>query len=219
MADMPDEAMEKLIAEAHNERPDPRFWLELVVIMDIVADINRQEAADVSHPGQAATQYMIFNLAKLFAKQSYFLQRGEICAPMLKLSMALFDLNHGRVSPMLKPSARSNGNPGRTISFGIIKGTAARALTELLEGGTPAPEAAQMVAASLRAASKRGLGQVTAHTVANWRSRLEQGEGPGASKVELLAYQGTLSPHLGDTPKARGHNLLNELQNLAAELA
>ena len=41
------------------------------------------------------------------------------------------------------------------------------------------------------------------------------GPGPGASDAALFQYKTPLPPNFGDTPKARGENLLNQLENRA----
>lgn len=210
--------MESWMIEAFNDPPNPDFWLKLVAIMHEASEVARRQETKLGSPGGLLSiQSAIHDIAKLFSEQPYFMRRKELCAPLFRLSIALLDLNHGRVSWMFKPS-RGKGNPGQASNLAILKGIAARAMKELVDGGTTPEIAAKTVAEALRPASERGLGKVNADTVINWRERFNQGASPGAPPAALHAYMDAIPPHMGETAEERGKSLVAELRKLAAEL-
>jgi hypothetical protein len=211
--------LEAWTAEALAEPPDPQFWVDLTIILRWAAELDRRGVNDPKMPpGMTPCFFALHHLYGLLLKQLFLMRRGENCAPLMRLSSAIFDLSDGRVSPMFKPLSRKKGNPGLPSNFEIIKGTAARAMSELIEGGMPLPEAAQIVANALQDASRKVVGNITAQTVTNWRERLMQGEGPGASEFAVQAYRDSLPFEMGDTPLERGKNLVGQLRQRAAGL-
>ena len=92
----------------------------------------------------------------------------------------------------------------------IYQAIGARALSELIEAGDDKQQSAKRIAAEL---NKLDIGDVKAETVINWRERLEQGKGAGASLQAVIEYR-ELAP--GDTPKERGENLLKAIAQRAA---
>ena len=97
------------------------------------------------------------------------------------------------------------------MSREFYQGIAARALSEFMAAGENKDQAARGIATKLNNAGC-DIGEVTATTVINWRERLEQGQGPGASEHAVKQYR---MPVPGDTPKERGENLLKAIAHRA----
>ena len=119
--------------------------------------------------------------------------------PLLQLQAAIVDLADGRVSPMFKPRERPNRHPGKRQTDAFLMAMAARAMSELMEGG------ASEAAAALKVA--RALGG-KASTIKNWRDRLNQGPGPGAPQAAVDHYRAPLPSWPGSTGTQRGERLL-----------
>jgi hypothetical protein len=147
-------------------------------------------------------------------KQPGVMARGDL-ASLSRLNAALCDLSvGGKVHDLLKPVKKS-GRPGIGMVYEIIQVIAARALTELIEAGEDRTQSATRIARAIKA-GRRDMGSVKAATVLNWRDRMMQGPGPGASEQAVLQYR---MPVAGDTPKARGEILLKALAQRSAKFA
>ena len=142
-------------------------------------------------------------------KQSGLMERGDL-APFLRLNAALTDLTFGRVSNLFKPANKKIGRPGVGSSRELLQALAARALSELFEAGEDRDQAAGRIARALKA-KRRDMTNVSAATVVNWRERLMQGPGPGASEEAVRQYCMPLPDRFGGTPKLRGETLLKAL--------
>jgi len=213
----PDQAtLEAWEAEALAMLPDPTFWIKLACNLRLAAEIDRRPTKDFNLPiGMTAALSALHRVVFLFKEQRYFICHPECIEPLMRLYVAMLDIIQGRVSPMFKPLSRSKGgSPGKGVHFAIIQGIAARAMTALIEGGTPLPEAAQKVATALRGDGRRGLRNVRAETVTNWREKIMQGEGPGAPRAAVWTYHKPLAPDMGDTPLARADALLRSLREV-----
>jgi hypothetical protein len=211
-------AVNRLLLAAMNEHPDATFWMKLVGIMQEAYLIDQgDQRQDGASPELRSAQCLVHNIAKLLHEQTFFAKRPELCAPLLRVSNALFELNHGRVSPLFKPIQRKGHSPGQPNAHALLKGHAARALSELMASGMPIDDAATKIAMALKQASKKGLRPVTARTVINWRERFEQGPGPGAPQAALHVYSRNPGPP-GGTPLERGLGLVEELKRYAALL-
>lgn len=122
--------------------------------------------------------------------------------------MAVSDLGDGTVSPMFKSVGRGRGNPGKGAQFDLMKGHAARAVTEFHMGGMLLDEAAKGVAKALREGGNGRLDFVTPEVVINWREKIMLGRGPGATRAAIFAYKKVMPAFMGRRPTERGHNLV-----------
>jgi hypothetical protein len=200
------------------EHPDPKFWMKLVATVHEAHRIDGEDPENSAVPAELrSAQFLLHNLTALLLEQPYFQKRPELCSPLLRVSNALHDLGHGRAPPIFKPVQRKHHSPGQLSPEAIIKGHAARALSELIRGGMPKEDAAKKTAQALKGAAKKLRQKITPQTVENWRERFEQGPGPGSPDAALFAYNHKPGPP-GDTPLDRGLNLLDELERYAAAM-
>jgi hypothetical protein len=220
-------------AEARACPPNPDDWAHFVAMLRLSAAIDSYSADNPDLPGAAMASSLCAMQAvvSFLQKQPHLDQHGEAVAPLNRLSMALHDIGEGRPAAMFKP-VREPGAPGaprNRAAIDMIKGFAARAVDELCQSGTPLTKAAEQVADALRKASRRerstqeppgqkGFGRITAGTVRNWRARIMEGAGPGASDLAILHYKEPLPVAAGGTPKQRGEFLLKVLRDRAASV-
>jgi hypothetical protein len=205
-----DAILEAWLAEAQAEPPEPAFWMKLTYHLRHAAELDRQRGTSPTQipPETVAAQYFLHNLAKLLMEQPFFKRRPDLLAPLHRLSTAVSDLGDGTVSPMFRPVGRGRGHPGKGAQFDLMKGHAARAVTELNMGGMLLDEAAKVVAKALREGGNGRLNAVTPEVVINWREKIMLGRGPGATRAAIFAYKKELPPFMGCTPAERGHNLV-----------
>lgn len=202
-------------AEAMANPPSLEDWVNLVVKLRRAAELDKcWYMLPDTPPGLIPAEYALRAVMDFLINQRDLKELGT--GPLARLLADIGDLLFdGHIAPMLRPSNRRRGNPGKGEGAAMVQGKAAQAFTELVEGGMPRIEAAKEVAAALRDASKRGLGKVTAQTVINWQARLSQGPGPGAPELAVQAYRDPVAD-LGDNPLERGKILVAALRERAA---
>lgn len=194
-------------AEALRNPPDPMDVADLMVCLRWAAELDRQGVENPRLPAGMTAVERALNAVWVFLQKQPSLMRSGDAAPLGRLHAAIVDLADGRPSPLFKPVNTKRGNPGRSINYEIIQAFAARALCELIEAGEDPGESAGRVAKAVRA-GRRDMPNVTHETVKNWRERLEQGPGPGASENAIFNYEQLKEDNLGDTPKQRGEALI-----------
>lgn len=199
------------------EQPDPRSWLELVTALREAAKIDGADGLDSGPQGHAAAWRAMHDLCHFLLQQRVFQSDPSILAPITRLCAAMTDIRNGKASPMFKPAPLGH-RPPNPSAFEIIKGTAARAMTELMNAGMDKWDAAKEVAEAC--GNLRDHGTITKEQVARWRDLLETGEGPGAPKdgPALFAYRNQLPPEFGDTPLRRGEGLVEALRGHSERL-
>jgi hypothetical protein len=212
------EARQRLVqkwqAEALANPPSPEDWADLVVAFRLASEVDKCDTPPGTPPGIPAADLELQGVVRFIMNQRNMKLNAN---PLLRTLSALGDLSAGQVHPMLRPINRKRKNPGKGHVAAMLQGCAARAYSELVEGGVPRQQAARKVADALRPASKRGLGTVDAKTVINWQARLSQGPGPGAPDLAVQHYRAPVDG-LSDTPLARGKALLAALRDRAAGL-
>jgi hypothetical protein len=195
--------------------PSPESWARLVAFLHYAAEVDRTEMAGAEMPGHRASWVASFAVLAFLIEQPAL--GDPAIVPVLRLTAALADLRHGKVSAMFKP-ARAPGRSPNSSAFECIKGVAARTMTELMASGQDKWEAARLVARAC--GTMRGYGAVTSKTVAGWRNVLEAGAGPGAPErgAALFAYNKPLPASYGAAPRERARKLLVELRRHARQL-
>ncbi len=194
--------------------PDLERWARLTEELQ-AAEIEDRGRPAIEPPGWAGPRATLQSILGFLA--SVFPNDTNILDPLLRLNCAMIDLQDGLVSPMFKPSPQ-NGRPHNPTLFETTKGTAARAMNELMVDGMPRKAAAQAV---LKACgSLRHHGKITWKTIAGWRDVLDAGEGPGApaAGAALFAYRRPLPDRFGDFPGGRGAALIEALRAQAGRL-
>jgi hypothetical protein len=199
-------------ARADANPPDRASWVTLIDDLRTTAELDRLGVID--EPGKTAGLQSAFNalhaVVKFLGKQLTALPNCDL-DPLMRLHSAIIDLKRNeRIDPMFKATL-GNGNPGNGTKFDIAKGTAARAMSLLIEAGEPLGKAQQMVADSL---SDRTFGtELNGPTIARWRYRLMEGkDAKGVSDAALFAYSRPLPPEFGITPREQAENLLKDLR-------
>lgn len=196
------------VAGAVSNPPNLESWVDLIVQ---IRNGNDREINNLSNSSQeielSASVNAIHHIVSFLQAQSEFSDDKSALVPLMRLYMALQDLQRGIVSPMFKPQ----GKRGNSAVYEIEKGYAERALSELLASGMSAEEASRKVASACGNFQKKG--RIEAKTVRNWRERLEQGPGPGVSDASVLAYKRDLPIEFGKTPKERGEEMLRLLKD------
>ena len=213
------------LTEALQMPPSRDFWLLLTEIMRESSEIDRLGAdADENYNPRKSSQFLLHHLLKVLHAQPYFQRHEAYLAPLLRLSTAAWELDHGKVHPILAPEPKGTKNAGDLATHAIIKATAARAMGELMISGLSPEQAARKVSSALRQASKRGLKagnrgpSITWRTVKGWRDGLNQAGNFITSPAAKLAYTQPLGDEFGATSTARGERLIEELRNFAAAL-
>jgi hypothetical protein len=190
--------------------PSPDDVAELLAHIRATAAVDRNVWLKREPPDElSAVQGCLLAVLRFLEKQPGLMERGDL-SPLLRLNAALSDLTVGIVSDLLKPRKKKRGRPGVGSQRQILQATAARALSELIEAADDQDQAASRIARALKG-KRRDMGEVTAATVVNWRERLMQGPGPGASEEAVQQYRMPLPDHFGETPKLRGEALLKKL--------
>jgi hypothetical protein len=193
-------------AAAEAEPPSTESWLDLMVNLRAGAECERHTPDDPDlPPGLAFSAHAVQCIWRFLSQQPHFIREPADIVPLYRLSSAVIDLLRGQVGPMFKPPLK-NGNG---CAPEITKGTAARALDELILAGEPVASATSRVA--------RACGN-TVETVQNWRDRLHRKPGAGAPKdgAARFAYEKKLSPEMGITHRERADSLIKDLQRSAA---
>jgi hypothetical protein len=220
-------------AEARACPPDPDDWAHFVAMLRLSAAIDSDASNNPDEPGASIVPSMCAMRAIVSFLQGHphLDEHGEAVAPLNRLSAALNDLSEGRMPPMFKPVRIPGvpGAPGNRMAVETIKGLAARTVSELCESGMSLTEASRAVCVALQRASERergmqdspsqkGFGKITPATVKNWRARIMEGSGPGASKAAVWQYNQPLPLGVGLTPQQRSQNLLKVLRERAASM-
>lgn len=207
-----DAAFAKLFEQWQREVPEPLpspdDVAEMIAYIRANAAVDREVWSKREPPDElSAVQGCLVGVLRLLEKQPGLMERGDL-APLLRLNGALSDLTVGRVSTLFKPAKKA----GRPVSSQreLLQAIAARALSELIQAGEDRDQAASRIARALKA-KRRDMSDVSATTVVNWRQRLMQGPGPGASEDAAQQYCMPLPDHFGETPKSRGEALLKKL--------
>jgi hypothetical protein len=221
----PPDDMEARVTEALQMLPDPSFWVHLTDIMRHAAEIDRLGLnGNPKYNARLSSQVLLHNLADLLSKQHYFRRHQDYLGPLMRLSAAAWDLNHGHTHLVLKAES-SASNPGQPATHALIKGMAARAMDELIKGKVPRETAARTVLAALRAATAKGMTagtrrrEITWRTVTGWRDELNKGSHESESAAFRLSYKAEMDSSVSESPLDRGNALVAELRTLAASLA
>jgi hypothetical protein len=204
--------------EAVAHMPAPEEWADFIVSLKCAVELDRlgSKAEDLNLPeGMTAAQKSVYAILCLLKPRA--LVHDAYLSPLAKLHDAIVDLENGRVSDLFKPRKRRPGNPGKGVGYEVIQGLAARALTELIDGGDDPKLSAGRIATVLRGIRK-AMKNVTGETVTNWRERIMQGPGPGAPGWTIAHYNAALPENFGHTPKERGETLLLALKKNGATI-
>jgi hypothetical protein len=199
------------------ELPDPKSWAQLVRGLGHAADIDRAEPRKTTQPGLKAAWLAMSYLFDFLSEQPAFINDPSAIAPIARVYTGLRDLHRGHLGPMFQIPKKAGAQSDRMM-LGIIKGVAARALSELISAGVPKDEAATKVAGAC--GTLRELGRVSRNQVINWRARYQGKPGPGAQKdgPNRFAYDRKLPEDMGGTAAERADSLLRELRSLASNL-
>ena len=198
-----DATTEAWVAEAI-ENPLPlASWIDLTFQLRAVA---HGGAKDETVLATAA----LHRIVAILEEQTIFIRDPEALIALKRLQGAMFGLWKGEVHPMFRPPP-TLGRPKIGDTKSQMRGTAARAMSELMAGGMAKHDAALAVANALR--GHKRLGTVTANVVTRWRARIEEGEGaPGVTDATLTAYRQPIPADMGATPLERGRALIAELR-------
>ena len=197
--------------EALHSLPSAESWMKLMLDLRGCAGWYRHE--EKNSPQENKLQYPNYAFQKIInflSQQPHFLEKPNDLEPLMLLHAALVDLSRGRVAPLLAPPKKA-GNPGEGMAYEISKALAARAMSELMEGGVSTKEAARRVVSKL--GNFYGKGRVPASRLTNWRARLEQGPGDGLASdgPALFAYRQKLPLDYGNTPIERAMRIIEDL--------
>jgi hypothetical protein len=193
--------------------PDPRSWAALVLGLRQAAEIDRTESPDAKPPGHRAAWLALHYLFSFLQEQRTIQNDPRVLAPIARLYNGMDDVHQGRKPPIFEGTP-PNHRPGDTTGFAVLKGNAARALSEFRLSGMPKEEAAKRVARACGVVP--GHGRVTSKNVSDWRIWLQRRPGrPGAPPKDgaaLFAYQKPLPAYMGSTPLERAESLITALR-------
>jgi hypothetical protein len=197
-----------LRSEAMTARPKVSDWADLVAGLRWAADTAGwgEEEAPNFPPGSIAPRLALKAIISFLCKQDCVRNHGAVL-PLVQLAGGLVDLGDGIANPIFKPAAWKPDQRRKGRTDMMTMGLAARAVTELMDGGVPLRDATRSVANALRSGKVQGSRKVNAETVKNWRARIEEGGG-SAPQDAIDHYKGPLPDEFGHTPKQRGENLL-----------
>jgi len=200
--------------EAMQSLPAPEDVAALLVMLRWYAEIDRQHIENPNLPkGLTVIERSTFAVIEFLRKQ-HFTQPMGGSEPLKRLQSAFVDIADGNAPALFRPIESRAGRHGKGVRYETLKGLAARTLSELIEGGDNADEAATRIAKLL---GKCGpdMTSVTSATVKNWRNRAMEGKGAaGMSDTAIYHFSEPLSPVLGKTPKARGECLLKSFEEV-----
>jgi hypothetical protein len=194
--------------------PTPEDWVRFVLELRQLAEIDRREARDLNlPPGLGGVLLALDSIHTFLGSQKAFHDQADLAA-LQRLYCALLDLRRGRVSPMFKPVAQKGGqskggNPGNGIEVDVVRGLAAKALSELILDGEPPEAAARKVASAC--GTLHGYGKVTGRLVTGWRAKLQGKPGRGAPKdgAARFAYRAQLA---ANSNRERADKIIDELR-------
>jgi hypothetical protein len=183
---------------------------EMIAVISAAATRERDKVSKGKAPDEReAVALCLRAVLQFLMKQPLLMERGDF-QPLLRLHGALGELTEGIQPDLFKPRKnRKGGRPPVGWARGFYQAKGARAISELIEAGEDKDQSAKRIASEL---NKLDIGDVEAATVINWRERLGQGKGDGASEDAVREY---LAPVPGDTPKARGEILLRAIAQRA----
>ena len=129
--------------------PDPISWIRFIDDLRIAAELDGLGVVD--KPGKTPGLQSAFNA--LHAVLVFLGKQQSSTAPDLKpltrLHNAIIDLKKKeRIDPLFKATL-GTGSPGNGTNYEIAKGTAARAMSLLMQAGNPPEKARKMVADAL----------------------------------------------------------------------
>jgi hypothetical protein len=198
-------------AEARQALPHPEDWADFAAMLRHAAELDRR---GIEHPdlpeGLTGCQYALFAVINFLGNQPAIALRGDV-ASLARLHAAIVDLAAGRPSSLFKPKRRAPGSPGKGVTHALTQAYAARALSELIQGGVRIQEAAARIAKAV-AAGRKDMKRITAKTIINWREQLMRGPGRGAPTDACRIFNDPLPADYGTTPIERGNNLVKALK-------
>jgi hypothetical protein len=201
------------IAMSAIDLPDPRSWAELVMGLRHAAEIDRTESADAKPHGHLAAWLAVHHIFSFLQQQRVIQNDPQVLAPVARLYNAMDDVYHGR-KPAMFEGTPPNHRPSDATGFALLKGNAARALSEFRLSGMPKEEAAKRVARACGVVP--GHGRVTSKNVSDWRAWLQRRPGPSGTPPKdgpaLFAYQKPLPASMGSTPLERAESLIKALR-------
>jgi len=112
--------------------------------------------------------------------------------PLLRLSVALYDVMHGRQASLFRPTNRKQTRPEKAYGEALLIAHAALAAENLIEAGSSKDDACGKVARVIRSAKlplPAGVSASLKSTIARWRDGLREGQGGRASPAALAIWE------------------------------
>ena len=208
------ETFKKWKLELLQDFPPSNDLADLLVMLRWHAEIDRRGIENPKLPkGLTACERSIHSILT-FLKTHNLTQYHGGDVPLRRLNHAFVDIANGKRSKLFEPKERRSGKPPNDTIYETIKGFATRTLSELIEAGDNPEESAKRIAKALK--SRRDMRDIRGETIINWREKIMLGEGPGASALAVKHFKEPLTAAFGDTPRARGENLLKQLEKRGA---
>jgi hypothetical protein len=205
----------KWMDEAIQHLPTPEAVAELLVMLRWYRELELKGIENDKLPNELTfCERSIYCILK-FLNKSTFTQKYGGGIALMRLHSNFIDIANGKRSSLFEPKERRSGKPPNDTVDEVIKGRAAGTLSQLIEAHDKAGGAADRVAKALQK-SRRDMRDIRGETIINWREKLMQGESPGASETALKHYKDCSTADFGNTPRARGENLLKQLEKRGA---
>jgi hypothetical protein len=206
----------KWMDEALQHLPTAEAVAELLVMLRWYRELELKGIKNDKLPNELTfCERSIYCILELLKNNNYTQKYGGGIA-LMRLHSNFIDIANGKRASLFEPKERRSGKPPNDTIDEVIKGRAAGTLSQLIEARDKAGEAADRVAKALRK-SRPDMRDVTGNKIINWRERLMEGEGaPGASETALKHYKDCSTADFGNTPRARGENLLKQLEKRGA---
>ncbi len=220
--DISDDERERLgilwMTEAANSKPSIPSWVSLVVELRKAAWTYRK----VRDQGPQARRRL---LVEIVAGLTDFINRepafndADLRQGLMPLIEALHDLENN-IQPDLFKAQRTGkrGQPPLSAARNKLKGSAARALFELLDANPDVDAeqtklAANKVARAIKAGQCIGYEKCSSDTVVNWFTDLRRGPDlDGKRSIALNRFDHPLPPEAGTTSASRAEFILSSLR-------
>jgi len=211
--------VKRWIADGSATLPSPHAWgLFMATIRKAQADFDDQARPGDEQVNRAATRQVIESVITAFIDLSQnhpAMRSAAVTGSLLRLAAAFSDLADQNVPELFKPDAKHVGRHRDTIGFSVAKGSAARAMSELMRAGDSKKAASEKVALAFKAGKCPGFRACNATKISNWRDKFNEGPDlPNHGRsAGLLRYEADLPVEAGSSPRQRAEFLIGILRS------
>ncbi len=202
--------IEHWMQEARDNPPNIEEWAVFVASLRYAAEQERRGVRDDRLPEGMTSAAAALHSAANFIIGHDFLKNGVVQAPLFRLFAAIVDISEGKKPSLFTPVVKISHRPGDGAVQANVKGICARAMTELMNSGTPLKDAAKEVLKAAKTGRVKGHSKLSAQKIEDWRGQIMTGPG-GASEVAIARYSAPLPPEAANSALSRAQWLLKAI--------